>query len=194
VNASLRTALALLGLLVALGTVYLLTSGERQREAGMDRAPVEPSGPALSGSTAPGIGTIVHPVAELEPPRTLLADETYDITGDGAPERILLYVDAPRGPDGRLQWDDGQRWALLVRAGGAVYPLFDERVQIGRLRFWIIAPSDPEAGEAVRVLLLQETGAGIELRTFRFQEGVGFLATVEHSVSGNVVFTSPDIR
>ncbi len=149
------------------------------------------------GDVAPGNGhgaTIIRPAPEPDLPRTLVADETYDVTGDGAPERVLLYVDADRGPDDRILWDDGQRWALVVRAGGAVYPLFDEYVQIGSVRFWIVGPHDPASGGPVRIVLLRETGAGVELRTYRFQEGIGFLAAMEHSTSGNVVFTSPEVR
>jgi hypothetical protein len=137
-------------------------------------------------------GVVVRPIQEAEPPRTLLLDEAFDLSGDGAPERILLYVDAERDGAGRLQWDDGQRWALHVLAGGAVYPLFDGYVQIGRLRFWIIEPGGTVG--AARIVLLKETGAGVELRSYRFEPDRGFIGAVEYTTSGNVVFTSPEIR
>ncbi|GFN22693.1 hypothetical protein TAMC210_10090 [Thermanaeromonas sp. C210] len=48
-----------------------------------------------------------------------------------------MYTSAQRNPDGLMGWDDGQRWLLLVRKGGKIFPLFNDYVQHGQIEFWI---------------------------------------------------------
>jgi hypothetical protein len=67
---------------------------------------------------------------------TLLQETVLDIDGDNQPEKIELYTAAQRGADGKIMWDDGQRWVLLVRDSGKDFPLFDGYVQLGSLQFW----------------------------------------------------------
>lgn len=198
----MRPRSALVALLVfAAGAIGLIMLAERP-PANPTPAEIEGSAAPVTdvparGDPQPAVGSgdsLVVPIPGLEPPRSLLVDEAHDLTGDGAPERVRLFVDAQRGARGQLQWDDGQRWALHVRAGAEDYPLFDEYVQIGRVHFWIVDQITSDAGAVPRILLLRETGAGVELRSYRFVEGRGFLARVEHMTSGNVVFTSPDIQ
>lgn len=67
---------------------------------------------------------------------TLLQQAPLDIDGDEQAEKIELYTSAQRGKDGKMMWDDGQRWVLLVRDSGKDFPLFDGYVQLGNLQFW----------------------------------------------------------
>lgn len=67
---------------------------------------------------------------------TLLQQVPLDIDGDEQAEKIELYTSAQRGTDGKMMWDDGQRWVLLVRDNGKDFPLFDGYVQLGNLQFW----------------------------------------------------------
>jgi hypothetical protein len=175
-------------LLVAVPLALVLWRGRGDEPGVVPRHPIEPvEERSLNavGAAPQRIGP--GPVPDL--PRSLLVDEALDLTGDGVRERVQLYVDAESGPDGRLHWDDGQRWVLLVRADGGVYTLLDRYVQIGGLRFWVME----EAGEeAPRLVLLHAAGAGISLTSFRYQQPQAFVATPEFAVTGNLVFTSPD--
>lgn len=68
---------------------------------------------------------------------TLLERVYDDVDSDGKDESIELYTSAQRGPDGMMEWDDGQRWLLLVRDGGKKFPLFDGFIQLGQVEFWV---------------------------------------------------------
>lgn len=49
---------------------------------------------------------------------------------------LELYVDAQLDDKGEIMYDDGQEWALVVRDGDAMYPLFEKKyVQIGEVSF-----------------------------------------------------------
>lgn len=68
---------------------------------------------------------------------TLLERVYEDVDSDGKDESVELYTSAQRGPDGLMGWDDGQRWLLLVRKEGKIFPLFNDYVQRGQIEFWI---------------------------------------------------------
>jgi hypothetical protein len=125
-----------------------------------------------------------------EPYPTRLDRATIDLTGDGSPEVVELYAAVERDTRGRLMWDDGQRWMLVVHAGdpGEGFLLFDDFVQIGRLSFWAI-----ETVEPLNELVLEvATGAGV--RVWRVQYDPVQDAFVEResvSASGNVIHRTP---
>lgn len=146
---------------------------------------------ATAASAAAAADSVIGPVQDVDLPRALVADEALDLTGDGAPERLQLYLDIERGEDGSFHWDDGQRWLLIARAGGAIYPLLDEYVQIGRVRFWVV---QGDAGQAPRIVVLRETGSGVRLRAFHYAPPDRFAVRDVSAVSGNVVYTSPELR
>jgi hypothetical protein len=68
---------------------------------------------------------------------TLLERIYDDVDSDGKNESIELFTSAKKGPDELIEWDDGQRWLLLVKDGGKKFPLFDDYVQLGQLQFWV---------------------------------------------------------
>jgi hypothetical protein len=146
-----------------------------------------------AGAMVGTAGTVIEAApAPPAPPRTELMDTVARLTSATTPERVQLYVDAERDARGRLMWDDGQRWLLQVRRGDAVYPLFDDYVQLGTLRFWTV---EPNAGGAAELVLLKETGAGIQLTTYRWDAArEGFVREERYEASGNVVLASPAVR
>ncbi len=70
---------------------------------------------------------------------TLLERMYADVDGDGNDESIELYTSAKIAPDGRMGWDTGHQWVLLVRKGEEIFPLFDDWVQYGELLFWVVS-------------------------------------------------------
>lgn len=135
-------------------------------------------------------GTPVGAAAALPPgARTLLDSATADVDLDGTPERLELYAAVDRDARGRVMWDDGQQWALVVRDGDAVYPLVNERVQLGHLRFWVV---DRGRDSVPVIVVLRETGSGLQVRPFVFDPGRGaFAPAASLEAAGNVVHASP---
>ena len=124
--------------------------------------------PGVPGSTGPGWGG--PPVVERGTditwsPRTLLDSAIADVDRDGMAERVELFAAVERDRQGRVMFDDGQRWALLVRDGADVYSLFDGFVQLGRIDFWLVIGTDtaPPA-----ILLLQRTPNGVLVQKYVF--------------------------
>ncbi|MCG7343715.1 hypothetical protein MHZ92_06195 [Sporosarcina sp. ACRSL] len=68
-------------------------------------------------------------------PQSLYKKTALDLDGDGEEEVIELYVNAEKMEDGLFAWDDGQNWLLVVKDGEETYPLFDDFVQLGSIRF-----------------------------------------------------------
>lgn len=121
--------------------------------------------------------------------RTLLDSASADVDLDGEPERIELYAAVERDARGRLMWDDGQQWVLVVRDGAMIYPLVDERVQLGHLRFWVV---ERDRDSTPVVVVLRETGSGLHVRPFVYDAGRGtFAAAASLEAAGNVVHASP---
>lgn len=154
------------------------------------RAPVatEPSPEARGTSGTPD--AVVRAVDSAPPlPETMLDNAAIDLDLDGAPERVELYAAVQRDDRGRLMWDDGQRWTLIVRDGDAVYPLFDGYVQLGKVTFWLVDPLD---GRPPAILTQVAAGAGVRVERFIYsaEEG-GFVSTGVVEASGNVVHETP---
>lgn len=121
--------------------------------------------------------------------RTLLDSASVDLDLDGETERLELYAAVERDARGRLMWDDGQQWALLVRDGEMIYPLVDERVQLGHLRFWVV---ERDRSSPPVVVVLRETGSGLHVRPFVYDAARGaFAPAASLEASGNVVHASP---
>jgi|GEM_PF-4666683 len=102
---------------------------------------------------------------------TLLERMHNDVDSDGKNESIELYTSAKRGPDGLMEWDDGQRWLLLVRDEGKRFPLFDGYVQLGQLEFWVGIFNkskiiSPDSEDLERHIYVMRTGDDIQLSDY----------------------------
>lgn len=106
---------------------------------------------------------ILHPAKAVPFPKSRYSHLSTEVMHNHRAQTIALYVDAEKGPDGQWGWDDGQRWLLVVQDAQTTYPLFDGRIQLGDLAFWVI----DDGGE--RSIVLLETGtAHLKLRTYRY--------------------------
>lgn len=96
---------------------------------------------------------------------TKLSEFSADLDLDNEEEKIELYTAAGRGPDGRMSWDDGQRWLLVVIDGNNYYPLYSEFVQLGEVYF-----SVSKVGEQMipQVNVLTSTQSGMSIIDFNF--------------------------
>jgi len=103
---------------------------------------------------------------------TELSDCSFDLDKDGQEDKIVLYTAAGRDEKGKLVWDDGQNWLLLIQSGDRYYPLLNEFVQLGSVYFTVFEPYD---GEMPKVSVIVSTGAGFMLTNYSFdREEQGF--------------------
>ncbi len=167
--------------------------------------------PARAGSRmdARGDTTAEHTPAQAQPPLApsgvtdnlvpldTLDDLPYlmldvhraDVNGDGREESVELWVEASRDRQGRLMLDDGQRWALVVRAEERIYRLFDEFVQLAQPRFQII---EPDGGGPPIITLILDQSAGLLVQTFRWDPvRLGFERRTPVRLTGNRLYESP---
>jgi len=91
-----------------------------------------------------------------------------DIDGDGKEEAIDLYTAAQRDSKGKIGWDDGQKWFLLVRDEDTEYVLFDEYVQLGTIKFWTYTSKDE-----YHILTLQDGSAVFKLCDYTYDKEKG---------------------
>jgi hypothetical protein len=97
-------------------------------------------------------------------PISMLNQRTFDLKGNGEEQSIELYANVEKieGEEG-YAWDDGQRWLLVVKDGEKTYPLFDDRIQLGRLTYWIFTTE-----ETPTLVLLYSATASFHLQTFTY--------------------------
>ena len=121
-----------------------------------------------------------------------LLERTYDDTdSDGDKESIELYTSAQIARDGRMGWDTGHQWVLLVRKGEEVFPLFDDHVQYGELQFWIASfnkdkIAGPESTDLQRqIYVTVTTDVGFKLVDYYWDEQ-------NHCYKEEVVLNPPD--
>ena len=99
---------------------------------------------------------------------TLLDTMDVDADNDGQDERIELFTSAKREESGKMGWDDGQRWLLLVNDEEKKFPLFDDYVQNGQLEFWVsvinkFEKSPPLDTDLEKHIYVLHTGNGFQL-------------------------------
>lgn len=121
--------------------------------------------------------------------------ETASGPGD-APESsfpaVELRVDAARDGAGRIMWDDGHRWLLVVREGPLSARLVDEFVPNGVVRFWVV---DDQEGELIVVTEMDSGTAGVRTTAWvRDADGEAWTATARVAATGNTLHrTRPDL-
>lgn len=125
---------------------------------------------------------LIAPTAELAAYRTVVAETSTRIDGEFAD--ITLSVDADRGADGYMMWDDTQSWALTV-AGKQNYVLFDSRIG-GRAYFDVT-----REGDEVIILLFTTSTVGTEVTKFTFTDGAFYAEKVISApADGNNIYSS----
>ncbi len=157
-----KLALALLPALVFL-SAGCGRSGETSETASKNGQPASTTTQRQTGIFTNGQGDVI--TATRSDPRTgirtKLGEFSFDFDRDGDDEKIELYTQAERAEDGKIIWDDGQDWLLVVIDGDDYYPLFDSRIQLGSLYFGVWQENNaPVISSAVI------TSAGAALKNF----------------------------
>lgn len=129
--------------------------------------------PVIAGGTSPKL------------PRTLLDSASVNVDGDSVPERVELYAEVERDRAGRIAWDDGQRWLLVVRKGEETFTLLDEQVQLGTVGFTAV---EHASGDQGAIVVEMQAGSGVRVRSYVFDRAAGgFVSRDSVSASGVVV-------
>ncbi len=141
--------------------------------AGADTAAAVTATPVIAGGTSPKL------------PTTLLDSASVNVDGDSVPERVELYAEVQRDRAGRIAWDDGQRWLLVVRKGEETFTLLDEMVQLGTVGFTAV---EHASGDQGAIVVETQAGSGVRVRSYVFDRAAGgFVSRDSVSASGMVV-------
>ena len=106
---------------------------------------------------------------------TLLERSYIDLTDDGIGDTIELYTSA-EAYDGRMAWDTGHTWTLVVHDGEAFYPVVRERIQYGEVQFWVVAINSkklevPDNDDLdMRLYVAVTSGNDFQLRCFTWDK------------------------
>jgi hypothetical protein len=120
-------------------------------------------------------------------PRTLLDTASVNVDGDSTAERVELYADVAREA-GRLQWDDGQRWLLVVRKGEETFTLLDEFVQLGTVGFTAI---EHASGDQGAIVVETRAGSGVRVQSFVFDRAAGGFVSRDSVKADGIVVHRP---
>lgn len=106
---------------------------------------------------------------------TLLEKMCVDVDNDGQDESIELFTSAKRDDSGKMGWDDGQRWLLLVHDMEKKFLFFDDYVQNGQLEFWVCAinkfeKSPPLNTDLEKHIYVVQTGNGFQLSEYSWDK------------------------
>lgn len=99
---------------------------------------------------------------------TLLDSASLDFNEDGKDEIISMYTTAPKDENGKMVWDDGQKWFLIVNNEDTEYVLFDDYVQLGTLNFWLFSSKDKQ-----HIMTLQTGSAVLKLSDYMYDNEKG---------------------
>ena len=91
----------------------------------------------------------------------------FALTGKDNTATLELFVKAEQS-NGKIAWNDGQNWYLIVRAGDTIFKLLDNLyVQNGQVNYWSYWSYDEESP---RLLVMVQDGAGIEEFSYTFDK------------------------
>lgn len=156
---------------------YLKSLALKDREGGLDDSAYEE----------------ILPKSNINLDDFILLDEyIIDFNDDGYDERIGMYVDAERSTDGKIMWDDGQRWTLVVHGKDQNYVLFDDYVQLGSVRFNVYTKDD-----GFYITTINTGTANLTIGKYKYnQQNDSFLYTQPFVVDGNVnmLYNSKDLH
>lgn len=96
----------------------------------------------------------------------LLERMEYPFGTDGKEASIELYTSAQVASDGRMGWDTGHQWTLLVQHEDRSFALYDEYVQYGEVQFWvsglnpdeIVGPESADLEQHIYVMVTTSVG------------------------------------
>ena len=117
---------------------------------------------------------------------TTVSEYETDLTGDGQPDKLIIYTSAEFA-DGEILWDDGQSWVAEIEdAQGGYYTLMNSYVSNG----CAYAEVSEDAERDKTVTLIVTNGAGLSLKRYEYSSS-GFMERriIEDSAS-NVIYSS----
>lgn len=92
----------------------------------------------------------------------LLDQKAVDIDADQVVEQLEVYSTAGYDTDGQLLLNDGQEWAVIVRKGDQIYPVFEpDYIQLGQIEYKVYTEYAEE--NIFHILVSKVQGAGIQM-------------------------------
>lgn len=134
--------------------------------------------------------TVIDPGPEPQKRLTMTELDVFshDIDSDGIVEELTLYTSAARDNQGRMMWDDGQQFLLVLEDGENYYSLFDGYVQLGRVFFTVYLGTE-DTNPGILTLVSTYDGLGLVNHEFLPEGGVGMRDSYPTG-DMNVIFSS----
>lgn len=98
---------------------------------------------------------------------TVTENYSTDIDNDGKKEEIKLQVAAGKDENGKIAWNDGQKWALNVYKDNKVYTLFEKFLQMGEYHIIVGTNLDDNS---IEIGLLNVNQCGLSLQAFKYNK------------------------
>lgn len=133
----------------------------------------------------------INPISEIKPQNigtkktdgfTLI--NRYESCNDKK-QSVELYVNAEKGPDGEIIFDDGQEWIILFSDSNKEYVLFDERIQLGKIDAHIYEAEEDGVWKT-RVMTILTATAGIKVIDYTINE--------DGTMNGNIMVNQEGIN
>lgn len=113
---------------------------------------------------------------------TLLDSYSIDIYGDEEDEKISMYTDAEKDPEGNIMWDDGQNWTIVVQGKEGSFVLFDDYLQLASLEYFVYTVEDD-----FYIATVNSGTANLTMTEYLYiEESDIFEKTIKSDTSGNV--------
>ncbi len=110
-------------------------------------------------------------------------NEYYNLSLEGFSEDILsvsIYIDAQKDDNGVFMYDDNHKFVLLASSKDGDYLLFDQRVQLGKIKINVFFEDD-----ILKISLLEEGSAFLNFKIFEY-DGSNFNERIYYQGQGNV--------
>lgn len=116
----------------------------------------------------------------------LLDQREVDIDYDEVMESLEVYSTAGYDENGMLLMDDGQEWALIVRKGDQIYPVFErDYIQLGKLEYKTYTEYLEE--DIFHLLISKVQGAGIIMYDCYYDQAQdAFVSEIVYQTTGNI--------
>lgn len=132
-------------------------------------------------------GELIMPVQDVTYLKDLNRFNSFkvDIDKDGNNETVEVYCQGNTSPSGEYLMDDGQEWALILRKGNEIYPLFEKSyIQLGGLEYTVYVDYDDY--DKVHIIVAYKSGAAIMYYDCTYDEESGNILRKQFYEADNI--------
>lgn len=115
----------------------------------------------------------------------LFSSYEVDLDQDGENEKVEVYCQGDISPTGEYIMDDGEQWAMVVKKGDTIYPIFERNyIQLGGLEYTVYVDYDDY--ERVHIIVTYKSGASLIYYDCTYDTETQKMKRVEFYEAGNI--------